>query len=263
MTTVFAITGIVFYLTAAVLFMGKIVNQQNGNRRLALIFAIVGALFHISYLSQAIVIAPGQDMSITNVLSLVAWLIAVSMLISASIMPNIVLLPVVFCFCAMTITAALLLPVRHIMHIELQPGLVIHITLSLFAYGTLAIAFLYALQMSFITRKLKQKGAALLNSPLPPLMLVEGMLFKLLLVGTSLLVLALISGFVFLEDMFGKTYAHKTVLSLIALVVYVVLLIGQRIQGWRGRRVIVLTIIGLILLTLAYFGSRFVREILL
>ena len=45
------------------------------------------------------------------------------------------------------------------MHIELQPGLVVHISLSLFAYCTLVIAFLYALQMSYITYRLKQKGA--------------------------------------------------------------------------------------------------------
>lgn len=263
MTTVFALSGIIFYLAAAILLMGKLLNQQKPNKSLALGLAIVGAAAHICYLSQAIVIAPGQNMSITNVLSLVSWLITVSMLISASVLPNTILLPVVFAFSAMTIVAARVLPVTHIMHIEMQPGLVIHITLSLFAYGTLVIAFLYALQMSFITYKLKQKGASLLSSPLPPLMLVEGMLFKLLLVGTFLLVLSLVSGFVFLDNMFSTMYAHKTVLSLIALVVYTVLLVGQRIWGWRGRQVIVLTVVGLALLTLAYFGSRFVREILL
>jgi len=263
MITVFAVTGIIFYLAAAYLLMGKIVNQQSPNKKLAIILSLVGAAAHIGYLSQAIVIAPGQNMSITNVLSLVSWLITASMLISASVMPNIILLPVVFGFSALTIAAAVFVPVTHIMHIQMQPGLVIHITLSLFAYGTLVIAFLYALQMSFITHKLKQKGASLLNSPLPPLMLVEGMLFKLLLVGTFLLVLSLISGFVFLDNMFSTMYAHKTLLSLIALVVYVFLLTGQRIWGWRGKQVIVLTVVGLLLLTLAYFGSRFVREVLL
>ena len=263
MTTVFAVAGIIFYLAAAFLLMGKIVNQQTPNKKLAMILSLAGAAAHICYLSQAIVIAPGQNMSITNVLPLVSWLITVSMLISASVMPNIILLPVVFGFSAMTIAAAQVLPVSHIMHIEMQPGLVIHITLSLFAYGTLVIAFLYALQMSFITFKLKQKGASLLNSPLPPLMLVEGMLFKLLLVGTFLLILSLVSGFVFLDNMFSTMYAHKTVLSIIALAVYIVLLTGQHIWGWRGKQVIVLTVIGLMLLTLAYFGSRFVREILL
>ena len=263
MTTFFAIAGIVFYLASALLLMGKMVNHKISNKKLAFVFAILGAGAHICYLSQVIVLAPGQNMSITNVLSLVSWLITVSMLISASVLPNIVLLPVVFGFSAMTIVAAGALPANHIMHIEMQPGLVIHITLSLFAYGTLVIAFLYALQMSFITYKLKQKGASLLHSPLPPLMLVEGMLFKLLVVGVGLLIMSLFSGFIFLNDMFSTEYAHKTVLSFIALCVYLVLLVGQYIWGWRGKTVILLTVIGLFLLTLAYFGSRFVREVLL
>ena len=149
------------------------------------------------------------------------------------------------------------------MHIELQPCLVIPISLSLFAYCTLVIAFLYALQMSYITYRLKQKGAALLHSSLPPLMLVEGILFKLILAGTCLLSVSLLSGFIFLEDMFNKTYAHKTVLSISALVVYLILLVGQKLRGWRGRQVIILTVLGVLLLSLAYFGSKLVKEILL
>jgi len=172
-------------------------------------------------------------------------------------------LPVVFGFACLSVLASLLIPVSYIMHIELQPGLVIHISLSLLAYCTLVIAFLYALQMSYITYRLKQKGAALLHSSLPPLMLVEGILFKLLVVGTCLLSVSLLSGFVFLDDMFNKTYAHKTVLSIAALVVYLWLLIGQKLRGWRGKQVIALTIVGVVLLSLAYFGSKLVREILL
>ena len=101
------------------------------------------------------------------------------------------------------------------------------------------------------------------SSSLPPLMLVENILFKLLLAGTCLLTVSLISGFVFLEDMFNKTYAHKTVLSAAALVVFLILLIGQKLRGWRGRQVIVMTVLGVTLLSLAYFGSKLVREFLL
>jgi ABC-type uncharacterized transport system permease subunit len=207
--------------------------------------------------------APGQDMSVTNVLSLVSWIITVSMLLFARAIPNLILLPVVFSFASFSVLVSKFIPVSYIMHIELQPGLVIHISLSLFAYCTLVIAFLYALQMSYITYRLKEKGAALLHSSLPPLMLVEGILFKLLLAGTTLLTVSLLSGFLFLDDMFSKAYAHKTALSIAALVVFVILLAGQKIKGWRGKQVIVLTIVGVILLSLAYFGSKLVRELIL
>jgi ABC-type uncharacterized transport system permease subunit len=40
-------------------------------------------------------------------------------------------------------------------------------------------------------------------------------------------------------------------------------LIGHSIFGWRGKLVIWSTIVSGVLLTLAYFGSRFVREVIL
>ncbi len=263
MNTLFAISAALLYAIAAAVLIGKFVHQDGPNKRLGIAIASIGVIAHIAFLANVIIIAPGQDMSVTNVLSLVSWIITVSMLIFARAIPNLILLPVVFCFASFSVLASKFIPVSYIMHIELQPGLVIHISLSLFAYCTLVIAFLYALQMSYITYRLKQKGAALLHSSLPPLMLVEGILFKLLLAGTSLLSVSLISGFVFLDDMLNKTYVHKTVLSSAALVVFLTLLIGQKLRGWRGRQVIVLTVVGVTLLSLAYFGSKLVRELIL
>lgn len=263
MNTLFAVFAALLYALAAAVLIGKFVHDEGPNKRLGLALASVGAIAHIAFLVNVIMIAPGQDMSVTNVLSLVSWIVTVAMLIFARSIPNLILLPVVFGFASIAALAATFIPVSYIMHIELQPGLVVHISLSLFAYCTLVIAFLYALQMSYITYRLKQKGASLLHSSLPPLMLVEGILFKLILAGTSLLIVSLISGFVFLEDMFNKTYAHKTVLSIAALVVFLSLLIGQKLRGWRGRQVIVMTVIGVILLSLAYFGSKLVKELIL
>ena len=263
MNTLFAISAAFLYALAAAVLIGKFVHHEGPNKRLGLSLASVGAIAHIAFLVNVIMVATGQDMSVTNVLSLVSWIITVSMLVFARAIPNLILLPVVFGFAGIAVLAATFIPVSYIMHIELQPGLVVHISLSLFAYCTLVIAFLYALQMSYITYRLKQKGASLLHSSLPPLMLVEGILFKLLLAGTSLLTVSLLSGFLFLDDMFNKTYAHKTALSLAALVVFLILLVGQKLRGWRGRQVIVMTVVGVILLSLAYFGSKLVRELIL
>ncbi|GGW74591.1 cytochrome C assembly family protein [Alteromonas halophila] len=258
-----AFLAIGLYLIAAVLLSARLSQAMKNKPSLALAFGGLAAVLHLLFLVHEILGMPGQNMSITNVLSLTAWLITVVLLASSRFVPNTILLPVVFSFSALTLLVTVLIPARHIMHIELQPGLVIHIVLSLLAYCVLVIAFLYALQMSFITYRLKQKGASLIHSSLPPLTLVEGILFKMLAVGTVLLFVAQLSGFVFLDDMFGKAYAHKTVLSLAALVVFVILVAGQRLWGWRGKQVFSLTVIGVILLSLAYFGSRVVREVLL
>ncbi|MFQ3190266.1 MAG: ABC-type uncharacterized transport system permease subunit [Paraglaciecola sp.] len=75
--------------------------------------------------------------------------------------------------------------------------------------------------------------------------------------------LSLVSGFMFLDNMFGKEQSHKTVLSLLAWGLYSIILMGHSLFGWRGKPVIWSTIISGVLLTLAYFGSRFVREVIL
>jgi ABC-type uncharacterized transport system permease subunit len=78
-----------------------------------------------------------------------------------------------------------------------------------------------------------------------------------------LLCLALSFGFIYLDDMFAQKVAHKTILSIIAWVVFATLLAGRYRFGWRGRTAINWTISGFVILMLAYFGSKVVLELLL
>jgi len=63
--------------------------------------------------------------------------------------------------------------------------------------------------------------------------------------------------------MFAQQLAHKTVLSIIAWCVFATLLAGHRFLGWRGRTATRWTLGGFASLMLAYFGSKFVLEVLL
>ena len=93
--------------------------------------------------------------------------------------------------------------------------------------------------------------------------MVETQQFRLMSVGLILLTLALATGFAFLQDMWGAEYAHKTVLSVVAWFMFAVLTFGHKKYGWRGNNSVIATILASVILTLAYFGSRFVKEILL
>lgn len=256
-----------FYLLSAGIIVAGLFSFDGPKKPVALALAAVALILHAIILSDTMLFVPGtddgQNMSILNVASLVAWLISVTMFFASFKLPNTILLPVVFSFTALVVLLNQLLPDMHLTHYDIYPSLLIHISLSLFAYACLSIAFLYALQLAYINLRLKEKKASLLHSSLPPLMAVESILFKLLLVGTVLLTLSLISGFVFLENMFAKEQAHKTVLSLIAWFIFTSILIGHAKFGWRGKLVVSATIVGSLLLTLGYFGSRFVREVIL
>ena len=94
-------------------------------------------------------------------------------------------------------------------------------------------------------------------------MTVEKYFFNLLALGTFVLFIALSSGFVFLDDMFAQQQAHKTILTSLAALLYLIAVILHRASGLRGRIIVVLTVIASTLLTLGYFGSRFVKDFLL
>ena len=98
---------------------------------------------------------------------------------------------------------------------------------------------------------------------LPPLAIMERMLFQLIAVGFVLLTLSLLSGFVYLENMFAQHLVHKTILSILAWAVFGVLLLGRRLYGWRGKVAVRWTLSGIALLLLAYFGSKLVLELIL
>jgi ABC-type uncharacterized transport system permease subunit len=145
----------------------------------------------------------------------------------------------------------------------LDPTLAIHILLSLLAYGTLFLATVQAMLLYLQNKQLHNHQTNQLIRSLPALQNMEKFLFHMILTGVILLTAGLISGLIFLDDLFSKHVLHKTVLSMTAWVVYTILLIGHWKQGWRGRTATHWTFSAFALLILAFFGSKFVYEFLL
>lgn len=95
---------------------------------------------------------------------------------------------------------------------------------------------------------------------MPPLMSIERKMFPHHRVGVVLLTLTLCSGLFYMHNLFSSENIDKAVLSIIAWFVYIVLLWGTIMKGWRGRRVVWFSVAGAGLLTLAYFGSRVLQQ---
>lgn len=258
-----AIITCVLYAAAAWRYALRFFHHTNESDVIAKSCAWLGCGSHGVFLIATIMSGDVQNMSMANVFSLVAWLMTLSMMVSSFYFNNTILMPVIFGLSIAAVCLSVLIPDVYAVNVSIQPGLVVHIALSLFAYGILLIALLYALQVNYISHQLKQKDGAILNSPLPPLMMLDRILIKLLYASSLLLFVAIFSGSVFLDDMLNKQHAHKTVLSIIALSVLLGTLLGQKLWGWRGKHLTTLVGIATLCLTLAYFGSRFVREVLL
>lgn len=240
-----------------------LINQKGIQAKLVFTFAVLAISAHAWLLKDLIFNPVGQNFSILNVASLIGLIICLVMSVSMFKTRLWFLLPVVYSFAAINIGASTFLPGTFITHFEGQPELLFHITVALFSYSTLTIGALFALQLAYLDHKLKSKKTLLVNPNLPPLMMVERQLFKIILIGTLLLTVTLVTGVIYIEGMLSIQNSHKTILSFIAWLIYVVLLWGHYQLGWRGKKALWLSVTGTSVLTLAYFGSRFVREIIL
>ena len=98
---------------------------------------------------------------------------------------------------------------------------------------------------------------------LPPLTELEQMLFRTIMAGFALLTLVLLTGVLFVENLLAQHLVHKTVLSVLSWLLFGGLLLGRWRYGWRGIRAVHWTLAAMALLLLAFFGSKFVLEMVL
>ena len=136
----------------------------------------------------------------------------------------------------------------------------LHILTSLFAYGLLTVGGIIALYALVQEKRLHARHLSSVNQLFAPLETTDQLLFGVTSAGFMVLIVAISTGFAFVDNLFAQHLVHKTVLSLLAVVVFGILLVGRRFAGWRGRRAVYLYLGGFLILCLAYFGSRFVLE---
>lgn len=151
----------------------------------------------------------------------------------------------------------------HVEEVAAGPELIAHILLSALAAGLLSVAAILVLLLAAQSSRLRGRRPLGLLAALPPMETMEAVVFQALLGGFILLSLSLLSGFLFIQDLFAQHLVHKTVLSIIAWCIFGALLLGRHFFGWRGRQALRFLLAGYVTLSLAYFGSRFVLEALL
>jgi len=254
----------VFYLVAAVLLYNSIRTRSSRMQTASLGFAVVGALLHAGVQFNHWFGALEPDVSLPHLLSLCALVIIVLLITStvsrrALYAAGIVALPIA----AGVLLLEWILPQQVIPLKETSTGVTVHVVSSVLAFGLLSIGGLYALFVFLIDHFLRRHHLNPLVRSLPALDVLESLLFKLTAAGFILLTVSLGSGMVFINDIFAQHLVHKTVLSIMAWLVFGVLLWGRWRYGWRGSLAVRLTLAGVVLLVLSYFGSKLVLEMIL
>ena len=135
-----------------------------------------------------------------------------------------------------------------------------HILISLFAYGLITVGALVAVYALIHERRLQAGQLSALNQLFAPLETTEKLLFGLTTTGFLILLIAVLSGAAFVDNLFAQHLVHKTALSILALILFGALVAARWVAGLRGKRAVYLYLGGYAVLCLAYFGSRFVLE---
>ena len=252
-----------FYIVATILAAIRLITQHKHLIHYLLPIVILALITHAYWLYLHILLLHGQNLPILNVLALVTFIISMLATLASKTFSTGVLLPIIYFCSVINLIAINYLPSQFVTHLESHPQVAIHILFALLAYSILSIASLFALQLAYLDYRLKKRKLPLTKINMPPLMTLEKSLFQIILIGFILLTITLLTGFIFIDNIFAQDQVDKVIFSIIAWIMFAVLLWGRFARGWRGRLTIYITIIGSSLLTLGYFGSRFVQEVIL
>jgi ABC-type uncharacterized transport system permease subunit len=262
---ILGVISTLLYLSAAV-FLTMRLDPSRGTTPspyLPQLLALAAIVLHGILLYGGILTTSGTDLRVSNAASLMGWVTAM-LFLSVCLVKRIdnlgiFLLPLA----ALGVVFSLAHTTARYVSTDMGIGLQLHVAVSILAYAVLAIAACQAILLAFQERALRRKRPERLPGVLPPLQVQESMMFQMIGFGFFLLSLSLMSGIVFVQDMFAQHLVHKTVLAITAWVLFGVLLWGRWRFGWRGRTAIRWSLGGFLTLALAYFGSKVVLEMVL
>lgn len=252
------------YFAAAIVLYLSLLESAAGKRNVAIGLALVGVLIHATTQYQFWVPLDSAVISFLDALSLCALVVTGLLLISLPLQrpvfdAGLVALPLA----ALVLLAEWALPVPGNLLDNDSPKTTLHVLSSVTAFGVLSIAGVYALFVALIDYFLRHHHLNRLVRALPALVVLEALLFRLITAGFLLLTVSLGTGVLYINDLFAQHLVHKTVLSMAAWLLFGLLLWGRHYRGWRGRTAVRLTVAGFALLALAYFGSKWVLEVVL
>lgn len=238
-------------------------RDPTGNASWTLRLAAIGAVGHalLIWLTQAA--GDGWNFSLFHSLSLISWLaVCLYLFVSAyrgMTGPGFVLLPLAAASCVLLLWLGIGVT-------DSAPGawqIRLHAGLSLIAFAILNLTAAQGVMLVLQESSLRTGGHSRLLGLLPPLLDMERLFFRMLMLGFAVLTIALVTGGMFVEDLLKQDLAHKTLLSVLSWLVFAVVLSGRWLYGWRGPKAVKWALGGMAMLVVAFIGSKFVLEVLL
>ena len=255
--------ALALYLTAGGLMALGYYRSAPTLRKLGTAAAVVAALLHANVIWQAMATPLGWDVNFVHTLSLGALVIVAVLLLTSPWSRTVESGIIAFPGAALCLALQWLLAPEPLVLTEMSPMLELHVFTSLLAYSLLSIAAINALMLAAQDYALRHPRPLRQLELLPPLAVIETVMFRLIGAGWLVLTVSLATGLVFVDNLFDQHLVHKTALSLLSWILFTALLVGRHWMGWRGRRAVNWTLAAMAVLALAYFGSKLVLEVFL
>jgi cytochrome c-type biogenesis protein CcsB len=254
---------LVGYFGATALWLAFFLIQREGYCRAGAWVLAGGLTAHTLALIQDTVSAGYLPVAtFGNALLVFAWaLVAVFLLLNWRF-PIKVLGALVAPLAALLVSGALILPQGQGTVSPVLKGfwLTVHITLTLLGYASLALAGLGGIFYLVQERQIKAKKFGFFYRRLPSLSQLDTLNYWCLTIGFPLLTGGMISGSLYAQHIMGRFWSWdpKEILTLLAWLIYAVLLHERLTVGWRGRRAAWLAICGLLVLALTFAASLWI-----
>lgn len=234
--------------------------------RFEIVLVPVALVLHGMLLYRRVIVPDGLDLGIANAISMLVWLTVLIYWLAGLAfegLAGILGLMAPVAFLAVLLTAVI--PTHHIVTYGGDPLFALHFGIAMLAYSLFIVATVHAVVMLAEEKWLHRGLLPPFLKSLPPLLVMEALLFRMLLAAFVLLTLTVVSGVLFSEQLFGKpfTLTHKTVFAIASWFIFGGLLLGHYLRGWRGRIAVYWTLAGFTALLLAYVGSKVVLELIL
>ncbi|MDC1286934.1 cytochrome c biogenesis protein CcsA [Gammaproteobacteria bacterium] len=259
--TIASALAALFYCLSA-FFIFKQLGSAQHQRWIALTPAALAVMLQAAALNVLIIQPDGLHLGFFASFSLIAWLISIQILLSSLYRRIESLGIVVFPISGLSILVADQQFADHLITTSNQ-AVQGHIMVSIIAYSLITLGAFQAGLLAYQDKSIKQHHPGGFIRFLPPLHDMETLLFQFLTFGFLCLSASLLTGFLYLEDIFAQHLVHKTVLSIVGWLILGVLLFGRFKFGWRGKTAIRWTLSAFAFLMLAFFGSKLVLEFIL
>lgn len=257
-----AIVTASLYLLASARQLLTLDARQTANSKPVLWLASLAVSCHL-ILSTLDWMQGNLDLGFYKISSLIFLAMGSVSLISMLLRPHHMLIIATFPLSALAVLVNHFAPATGQPMAGLSEGLLVHISTSLLAFGVLTLGTFQGILVSIQTQRLRNHKTRGIIRMLPPLDTMEQMFYELLLAGTALLTVAILTGGVFIDDLLGQKLVHKTVLTSLGWALMTVTLLIQWRRGWRIGTALTLVFVGYALLALGFFGSKLVLELIL